>query len=844
MGKSITRGTVWSLVLAAIVMPTAVSADAAVPVSAAQANRGVIDAAGRLGMASFAEEITRDVPAPTPPTRDRDGNGARFGVPDPTGRVTVEVLHSSGTGGAIRGEVGRLGGEVLGSSPGVTLMRVAPEAVDAFERRPDVAFVRSPLRVDLLPDQQPSSASLLGAGDAHVVTTNAAAWQAVGYRGKGIKVGIVDYFDGGAWSTAQSYGAVPAPSATFCRVAGGSCNLWSAGSRHGVAVAEIIHDMAPDATLYLATAVTVTDLAAAVAWFDSQGVQIISRSLGSELDGPGDGTGSVDAVVDDAVSRGMVWFNAAGNAASASGVSDGGYWRGSFVDADANGWLEFAPGDEQLGFLCGQIQGFRWSDWQAVGRTDYDIYITNSSSEVLAASEDDQTLGAPPIELPGLIDCNANPVVFLWVYRWDAGSGTGGDILEFMVNMTAFEYSSNPYSVSGPAGDSANAGMVAVGAVDPAVGAEIATYSSQGPTNDGRIKPDLSAPSCLPNVTYAPYCFNGTSAATPVAAGAAALIWGAGVATTPQTVAEYLRSRVVDRGADGPDNVYGAGQLYLGDPTPPPANVAPIVSAGSNQMVTLPSSAALNGTVTDDGLPAGSLTSMWVKVSGPGTVKFGSAQAVDTTAGFSTDGVYVLRLSATDGALSNSDDVVITVNPPPPDVFVDDDDSVFEPDIDWMATVGITQGCNPPINDLFCPTRTVTRGQMAAFLHRALPDLPVVRTAIDFTDDDDALFEADIEWLYSVGVTQGNSATTFNPNGAVTRGQMAAFLVRALQYTDDGGGDLFIDDDASQFRADIDRLGTAGVTRGCNPPTNDKFCPNAPVTRGAMAAFLHRALGG
>ena len=133
---------------------------------------------------------------------------------------------------------------------------------------------------------------------------------------------------------------------------------------------------------------------------------------------------------------------------------------------------------------------------------------------------------------------------------------------------------------------------------------------------------------------------------------------------------------------------------------------------------------------------------------------------------------------------------------------------------------------------------------MAAFLHRALPDLLVIRPPIDFADDDDSIFEADIEWLYSVGVTQGTSPTTFDPNGAVTRGQMAAFLVRALKYTDDGGGDLFIDDDESIFRGDIDRLGTAGVTRGCNPPTNDQFCPDGLVTRGQMAAFLHRALGG
>jgi hypothetical protein len=72
---------------------------------------------------------------------------------------------------------------------------------------------------------------------------------------------------------------------------------------------------------------------------------------------------------------------------------------------------------------------------------------------------------------------------------------------------------------------------------------------------------------------------------------------------------------------------------------------------------------------------------------------------------------------------------------------------------------------------------------------------------------------------------------------------MAAFLVRAMGYTDNGGGNLFVDDDGHLFENAIDKLGTAGVTQGCNPPTNDRFCPDDKVTRGQMAAFLKRALG-
>lgn len=176
--------------------------------------------------------------------------------------------------------------------------------------------------------------------------------------------------------------------------------------------------------------------------------------------------------------------------------------------------------------------------------------------------------------------------------------------------------------------------------------------------------------------------------------------------------------------------------------------------------------------------------------------------------------------------------------------FTDDDNSIFEADIEWLAAEGITKGCNPPWNDWFCPDDPVTRGQMAAFLVRAL-DL-TDRLDDPFIDDDNSIFEADIEKLAAAGITRGCNPPTNNrfcPDSKVTRGQMAAFLVRAIGYVDDGGGDLFTDDDDSIFENDIDKLGTAGVTKGCNPPVNDMYCPGSVVSRGQMAAFLHRALG-
>ncbi|HEX7155000.1 MAG TPA: PKD domain-containing protein [Thermoanaerobaculia bacterium] len=95
-----------------------------------------------------------------------------------------------------------------------------------------------------------------------------------------------------------------------------------------------------------------------------------------------------------------------------------------------------------------------------------------------------------------------------------------------------------------------------------------------------------------------------------------------------------------------------------------PENAAPVVSAGVDQTIELPNRATLTGSVTDDGWPRGStLTSTWSQVSGPGTASFADATKPGTIASFSTPGTYVLRLTGSDGTLSASDDVTITVDP-------------------------------------------------------------------------------------------------------------------------------------------------------------------------------------
>jgi hypothetical protein len=175
--------------------------------------------------------------------------------------------------------------------------------------------------------------------------------------------------------------------------------------------------------------------------------------------------------------------------------------------------------------------------------------------------------------------------------------------------------------------------------------------------------------------------------------------------------------------------------------------------------------------------------------------------------------------------------------------FMDDDRSIFQDDIEWLAASGITRGCNPPENNRFCPDSVLTRGQLAAMLVRAFGWTDGAGED-RFVDDDDSIFEREIDILAARGVTKGCNppdSDRFCVDDHVTRGQLAAMLVRAFDWTDGVGDDRFADDDASIFENDIDVLAAADVTRGCNPPANDRFCPEGLVTRGQLAAMLHRA---
>jgi hypothetical protein len=174
------------------------------------------------------------------------------------------------------------------------------------------------------------------------------------------------------------------------------------------------------------------------------------------------------------------------------------------------------------------------------------------------------------------------------------------------------------------------------------------------------------------------------------------------------------------------------------------------------------------------------------------------------------------------------------------DGFLDVHGHNFEVAINWLAAEGITLGCNPPLNTRFCPDEHVTRGQMAVFLSRAL-NLPAPSDD-HFADDDGQFYENAVNRLFEAGITDGCGPSRYCGDEEITREQMAAFLARThgLPATT---RDSFVDDEGSIFESAINKVAQAGITLGCNPPTNNRYCPTDLVTRGQMAAFIRRSFG-
>ena len=177
--------------------------------------------------------------------------------------------------------------------------------------------------------------------------------------------------------------------------------------------------------------------------------------------------------------------------------------------------------------------------------------------------------------------------------------------------------------------------------------------------------------------------------------------------------------------------------------------------------------------------------------------------------------------------------------------FADDERNTHERNINKIAELGITTGCNPELK-LYCPDQPVTRAQMAVFLIRALNERTGRVEGSRFTDvESDARHGPYIERLAELEITVGFGDGTFRPDDPVTRGQMAVFLTRAFDGLSPVDNPTGVFDDVpptASYAAAAEGIRAAGITQGCSKTPGHNYCPDQHIRRDQIATFLTRAI--
>ena len=471
----------------------------------------------------------------------------RAGLDTSGARVEVVVRMQPGFDSAVRAALASRGATVERAHGSLVKALVPVAELESLGRAPGVGRVEAPQRFHV--------AAVTGEG---VAAANADVFHLDGLRGAGVKIGIFDA-GFGQYGLRQVAGELPSGSALKTL---NYCHDFE-GHIHGTGVAEIVHDLAPEAELHLICIEDAVDMAAATDYAIANGIQIVNQSGGFINTSRGDGSGgpdTPDGIVARARAAGILWVASAGNSAKY-------HWSGSFVDADGDGVGEFAGGDETNDFstrageqVCAYL---KWDAWPTTA-IDYDLMLTTPAGAILGGSFSAQTGSQQPLE--GFCFPSSTESTYALAIRGPPGSAP----LRFDIFVAASARGTLQHQVAAGSLIEPASGpqALAVGAVCWESGA-LASYSSQGPMIGGGTKPDIAGFDSVTSVTYGGFSiceksgFAGTSASSPHVAAAAALLKQQHPGFGPAELQAALEAAAADLGAPGKDNAYGAGRLRL-----------------------------------------------------------------------------------------------------------------------------------------------------------------------------------------------------------------------------------------------------------------------------------------
>ena len=403
----------------------------------------------------------------------------------------------------------------------------------------------------------PRSGSIQTEGDEII---NAADVRALGFNGSGVKVGVISIGVVGL-SSAQQSGDLPSVSVIQT----------ATDDAEGTAMMEIVHDIAPGATLGFCGLPSGTSLEfrnCVLALRNTFGADIIVDDIGYSSE-PYFEDGLVAQTVKAATDSGVFYTSAAGNSADK-------HYQGLFLAASKFpdfhdfGRRSGALSDIDVDFIIhpGQtlVVWLQWSEPFGGACSDYDLILRDDQSNILDFSVDRQNCNDDPLEFVFY----TNPFIFTTVDAFvEIGKSSGSNrVLEMFYSLAPLEYNVPEGSIFG---HPAVPGVMAAGAVDAADPGNdnIRVFSSRGPSEifyPARVlrpKPDITGIDGV-SVTGAggfPTTFSGTSAAAPHVAGVAALLKSASPSASAMQISQAIINSAIDLGSPGFDTTFGHGRI-------------------------------------------------------------------------------------------------------------------------------------------------------------------------------------------------------------------------------------------------------------------------------------------